>query len=449
MLNNEPQLLVDDHLIDNRWGVEYLTEAVLRVFHAPEKDPANPLIKGQGGYVNVVRGEDGLFRMWYQEYWDQSLEPRRYTYGVAYAESDDGLEWRLPRIGEHEFKGTRDNNIVLLGPNGGRAETPFLLDIPAGERRGYRYVMLYLTDDPKSSRLIGSHDGIHWDPQSDTAVSTGFTPDTHGSIVWDPRLGRFVWFTRATDIYRVRGARRKVARLEHRSLWGEWPIRCENVLLPDEVDASTRHNYFYGMPTTCYAGMYWGFLWPYRHQEGIYTSLAYSRDGREFRRPAARPPLIPVGEEGCWDAGMAMASRWLEVGDEWWIYYCGTGGAHKERDPKPGIGLARLRKEGFASLRSPPGGGFVVTRVFPCPAGRLWINADARRGEVRVKVTDYSRQPVDGFAGESLSFGGDAVRHEVRWPEGSRAAGLAGREVRLEFEMRGEVDLYAFGFEED
>ena len=446
LLDNQPQLLVDDHLVDNRWGAEYLTETVLRVFHAPVKHPLNPLIGGRGGYVNVRRGDDGLFRMWYQEYWDQSLEPRRYTYAVAYAESDDGVEWRLPRVGEHEFKGTRDNNIVLLGPRGGRAETPFLLDIPESERRGYRYVMLYLTDDPKGARLIGSHDGIRWDPRSDTAITDGFTPDTHASIVWDPCLERFVWFTRATDIYRARGARRKVARLEHRALWDEWPVRCENVLLPDEVDAGALNNYFYGMPTTYYAGMYWGLLWPYRHQEGIHTSLAFSRDGRDFRRPAARPALVDVGEEGSWDGGMAMASRWLEVGDEWWFYYCGTQGAHKELDPQPGIGLARLRKEGFASLRSPPGGGFVVTRVFGCPGGRLWLNADAGRGEIRIKATDYGRRPLEGCAEESLPVTGDAVRHEVRWPEGGGTSGLAGREMRLEFETRGEVDLYAFGF---
>ena len=176
-IDQTPQLFVDDELVDNRWGVEYESEAVTRIFHAPAKHQLNPIIGGCGGYVNVVFDEDAaLYRMWYQEYWDQSLEPRKYTYGVAYAESEDGVNWRLPRIGEHEFKGTKDNNIVLLGPKGGRAETPFLLDLPQEYRRGYKYVLLYLTDEPDSSRLICSNDGIHWDAASDTCIASDFVP---------------------------------------------------------------------------------------------------------------------------------------------------------------------------------------------------------------------------------------------------------------------------------
>ena len=78
-ISHEPQFFVDDYLVDNRWGVEYLKETVTRVFHPPYKDKRNPLIAGRGGYVNVVRDEQaGVFRMWYQDYWDQSLEPWKY-----------------------------------------------------------------------------------------------------------------------------------------------------------------------------------------------------------------------------------------------------------------------------------------------------------------------------------------------------------------------------------
>ena len=443
-IDGQPQFFIDDYLVDNRWGVEYLTEAVTRVFHAPVKYPANPLIAERGGYVNVLRA-DGRFRMWYQDYWDQSWTPRKYTYGVAYAESEDGLNWQLPRIGRHAFKGTTDNNIVLLGPGGNRAEVPYLLDVPEKFRRGYEYLLLYLSDAPKSARLIASHDGINWDPASDCCIAAGFTPDTHGSIVWDPRLERLVWFTRATNLYRNRGARRKIARLEHASLWDEWPIRSENILLPDQLDAETHHHYFYGMPTRFHAGIYWGFLWPYRHQEDIYTALAFSRNGRDFQRPADRPCLIGLGAPGAWDAGMVMASNWVEVGDEWWIYYAGTSGSHKARDPVPGIGLARLRKEGFASLRSPAGGGFVVTKVLRSPGGRLCVNADATRGELRGRLTDYDREPLSGFGAPSRPISGNGMRQAVCW-EGTDAPIPADRPLRLEFELQGVVDLYSFCF---
>jgi hypothetical protein len=136
----------------------------------------------------------------------------------------------------------------------------------------------------------------------------------------------------------------------------------------------------------------------------------------------------------------------VEVGDEWWIFYGGTSGRHHEIDPVPGIGLATMRKEGFASLQSPPGGGFVVTKTLICPSGRLWVNAEASSGQVRVKVTDFERKDVPGFE-ESRPITGDGVRQEISW-DGKPIETLAGREIRLEFEMTGTVDLYGFGFTE-
>ena len=161
------------------------------------------------------------------------------------------------------------------------------------------------------------------------------------------------------------------------------------------------------------------------------------------RVPADRPRLIDIGAEGEWDGGMVWASNWLEVGAEWWIYYAATSGPHKALDPGPGIGLARLRKEGFASLRSPAGGGFVVTKTLRSPGGRLLVNADATKGELRVRLTDYGREPLPGFASQPIA--GDGVRQEVYW-DGGDASVPAGRPLRLEFEMKGVVDLYSFCF---
>ena len=447
-IDHDPQFFIDDHLVDNRWGVQYLAETVTRVFHPPRKDESNPVIAGNGGYVNVARDErTGLFRLWYQDYWDQSLNPRRYTYGIAYAESEDGIHWKLPRIGKYEFKGTRDNNIVLLGPDNGRAEGQFLLEVPPEHRRGYAYLMLYLTDvrGQRGMHLIGSQNGIDWDSAGDVRIAADFTPDTQASIVWDPRQAKYVCFTRATNIYRARGERRKIARLEHTALWERWPVVPENILLPDSLDAETGHNYFYGMPTRYHAGIYWGFLWPYRHQEDIYTELAFSRDGRNFQRLPDRPRLIDLGPGKSWDSGMVLGSPgWLDVGDQWWIYYSGTNGPHKCQALTPGIGLVRVRKEGFVSLRSPAGGGFVVTRLLRWPGGRLYVNANVGQSEMTVRITDYDRQPLRNFdSGPSDPIVGDSVRHEVKWKDGD-IRDLSGRAIRLEFFMKGLVDLYTF-----
>lgn len=447
-INHDPQLFLDDYLVDNHWGMQDPTEAVTRVFHSPRKDERNPVIAENGGYVNVARDERaGLFRMWYQEYWNQSLSPRKYTYGIAYAESTDGIHWKLPRIGKFPFKNTIDNNIVLLSSSGGDAECQFLLELPRELRRGYEYVMLYMTYDPdqRGMHLIGSQNGIDWDPTSDTLIAPDFCPDTHNSILWDPRQRKYVCFTRAVNIYNDdNGLRRRVARLENSKLWDEWRVFPENILIPDNLDARSGYTLFYGMPTKYYVGIYWGFLWPYRPGEDIYTELAFSRDGRSFQRLPEHPRLIDLGPANAWDRGMVSASGWLEVGDEWWIYYSGSDGRHSSYDRTTGIGLARVRKEGFVSLRSPVGGGFVVTRLLHWPGGRLYVNADAGQGDLTIRVTAYDRKPISGFdPNPSLPIGGDSVRHEVKWRDGDIRS-LKGRAIRLEFCMETAVDLYGF-----
>ena len=456
-INHDPQFFVDDYLVDNRWGIEVRSVPVRRIFHPPKKDERNPIIMEDGFngyYLNVVRDDRaGLYRMVYQEYWEiSSIHPIKYTYATAYAESTDGIHWKLPRIGKYMFKDTRDNNIVMLGPSGGAAECQVLLDLPEEERHGYQYVMGYGTLGASGIHLIGSQDGIVWDPASDVPITPpNYNPDHPNSIVWDPQRRKFVWFTRATNIYSGgdSGPRRRVARLEHSKLWEKWPVFPENILIPDELDEKSGHYYFYGMPTRYHAGIYWGFLWPYAMglKEDIYTELAFSRDGRSFQRFSERLRLIDLGTGNAWDRGMVLGlARWVEVGDEWWFYYSGTAGVHDaiDKDRKPGVGLARLRKEGFVSLRSPDVGGAVVTHPLRWSGGKLYVNADAGQGELTVRVTGYDRKPIANFDPQlSLPVVGNSIRHEVKWKDGD-ISDLKGQAIRLEFFMKNIVDLYTF-----
>ena len=119
---------------------------------------------------------------------------------------------------------------------------------------------------------------------------------------------------------------------------------------------------------------------------------------------------------------MVLASGWLDVGNEWWIHYCGTNARHKQRQMTAGIGSARIRKEGFVSLRSPPSGGFVVSRLIRWPGGDLYINANISQGsKLTARITGYDGQPPEDF---------DAGRR------------LKGRAIRIESFMSGVADLY-------
>ena len=446
----EPQFFVDDYLVDNRWPLRKGKEAMVRACHQPVKHPANPLIAGKGGYVNVVWDDDAkLYRMVYQDFWVQSPKPNlKYTYAISYAESKDGIEWTLPNLGMHEWKGGKDNNVCWQGLKGGRTASPCLLDLPKEQRRGYEFVMLYKYSD--GVHLVCSNDCIHWDKASDVRIAHRFWPDTQSCIVWDPKQKLYTWFTRATDRYRDSrgpldgGATRRVARLANKELWAEWPVQTQNILIPDSEDANAGFNFIYGMPTRYHAGIYWGFAWPFKLNTDIYTELVVSRNGRVFERFPGRPRLIDLGPEGSWDAGMVFGSpNWLEVGDEWRIYYCGHDGPHGTMKRTPGMGLCTIRKEGFVSMRGPRRGGVVCTRTIRWPGGRLLVNCDAAEGELKVRVSNAKREVVPGFDyGDCLPFTGDSTGHEVTWKE-KRIDELKGQVIRLEFLLT-KADLYTF-----
>ncbi len=449
-IGHEPQYFVDDWLVDNRWASRS-TENVVRAFHQPVKHPDNPLIAGTGGYVQVLRDPaTGLFRMWFQTHADVSDEtgqvPRIPLYAVAYAESDDGLHWDLPDLGLYDWPG-EERNIVWRGHDGRRASSPHIIDVPEEARRGYRYVMSYTGIG--GLHLVGSQDGVHWDPDSVMRIAH-FHSDTHNTIMWDERREEFMLFCRAKERYadgeemRDRGRPRRVAGLRSEELWTDWLAdqHPSMLIIPDELDLQRGMNFFYGMPVMRHAGIYWGFLWPFRMNTDIMTELAFSRDGVNFERLPTRPMLIELGEEGSWDDGMVFgAAGWVEVGDEWWLYYSGHDGPHRSRDRTAGIGLTTIRTGGFVSLRGPDGGGVVVTRQILWPGGDLVINADASGGEIEIRVSDPHREPVSGYDyADCTPFSGDSVAHGVTWGERSLAA-LTGRVIRLEIALR-KADLY-------
>jgi hypothetical protein len=93
----------------------------------PEKHPANPILRNgaQGEpdsyrvqfYGSVIRHQ-GKFKLWYVAGGEEALEAlgRHSLRGwyPAYAESDDGIHWTKPKLGLVEYRGRRDNNLLLL-----------------------------------------------------------------------------------------------------------------------------------------------------------------------------------------------------------------------------------------------------------------------------------------------------------------------------------------------
>src|SRR6185369_8502437 len=118
-LGVERQLFVDDHWIEASSGLR-------RVIHQVTKYEDNPIVlpvKPWEGQYTLLYGtvlhdeQEGIWKMWYS-----TMNHFRYinfifpesTY-LCYATSKDGIHWQKPALGIVDYRGTRENNIVLEG----------------------------------------------------------------------------------------------------------------------------------------------------------------------------------------------------------------------------------------------------------------------------------------------------------------------------------------------
>jgi hypothetical protein len=141
-----------------------------------------------------------------------------------------------------------------------------------------------------------------------------------------------------------------------------------------------------------------------------------------------------------------------------WFYYGGAINHHdywfshddvdfpEARDLKyveHGLGLAKLRLDGFVSASSFAREGILVTRPVKSNGGRLVINAECRTGgSIVAELADLEDNVLSGFnKGACEPFVGNAVNHELRWRNQPRISADAGLKVR--FFLR-NADLYSF-----
>ena len=79
-------------------------------------------------------------------------------------------------------------------------------------------------------------------------------------------------------------------------------------------------------------------------------------------------------------------------------------------------------------------------------SGKVSKAATSAGGSVRVEIQDEAGQPVPGFTlADSPVLFGNTVRHVVAWKGGADVGALAGKPVRLRFELK-DADLYSMQF---
>lgn len=459
----ETQLFLDDAIVEH-------STLLRRVVHQPVRSSRNPVYipeaPWEGGTMNYLGGVErdesgGKFRAWYVGKIGRSPNLPKVSFPICLLESDDGFRWRRPDLDiNRELTGGPNN--ILLDMGDGCTGAPSVVRDPTDPARPWKFLIHHSTDtrcrDYRVS-MASSADGVRWNWETPPGASLkAGSMNDRLTAAFDPaNSGSFLLFSRGRGTYNHRVRTVYQARLSRdgKSLLDQ-PVLA---MKPDfEDDPSVE---FYHMSAFRYASVFIGFIEVYRAEEPERAEihLAVSRDGVNWQRVRPRTPFMEPPPEGMrygvWDARRstpALSAPILHDGGLW-LYYYGGQAFHGNRFLTGGeckMGLAKLRPDGFVSLRAGFREGVLTTKPLEWPGGRLNVNYREIGGNrttdayVRVELLD-DNGPIQGYTyAESTPMSGDAMNGEPSWagrPQNLDA--LIGKKVRIQFHVR-NADLYSF-----
>ena len=488
-IGSRRELFVDDFLI------EKMTGRAEQRLHQPQAHEIaithDAPWEGSGtGYHSVFK-DGGKYRMYYKAWQLTVTAPGKVNTGehplfTCYAESEDGIHWRKPELGLHEFKGSKANNIVLApGKMGAANPDPghiaiFKDDNPAAAADA-KYKAIVRSNSPKGLLALKSPDGLRWSPMSEAPVITDGAFDSQNLAFWDAQAGLYRAYWRyftggTTDEKNWKPSGFRAIRTATSKDFVHWENKQDlryvdspdEALYTNQVKPYARAPHLLlGFPTR-YIERGWSesmrALPEREHREwrskasdrygmvvteGLFMS---SRDGVSFKR--WNEAFLPPGAErpGTWNYGhQYMAWHLVETKsslegapDELSLYATESYWT----DRSSALRRYTLRLDGFVSLHAPMCGGEVLTKPLTFTGHSLSMNfASSAAGGVKVEIQDASGKPMPGFTlSDCEEHFGDSLARTVVWKNGTNVSSLAGKPVRLRFVLK-DADVYSFRFE--
>lgn len=449
------QLFVDDYLIDEKINIT-------RVYHPFEKYAGNPLLmadkpwEGRTSYVygTVLPEEERKgYRMWYQGWTGKE-------YTNLFATSRDGLTWTKPQLGIVDFDGSTLNNIFLRRTK--EDHLPQIIYTPWEKDPTRRYKLInYDYGRTEPNHLVSgfwgaySADGIHWTDAHRNPVLKD--PGDVGNFVWDAHAKKYIGYPKV--FAPVRGFNRRCVGFTATTDFERWPS-AQLILVPDKIDdywtsGGNQRTEFYGLTAFPYQSAYIGFLWIFHITDGkndgpIFCELVSSRDGINWTRQEAlngkRLPVLPIGEKGAWDGGMVFTTNHpLVERDTIKMWYGGSSATHSGREDssRSGIGMATLRRDGFASLDAGAEEGVVTTKKLKNVHGIFRVNTNATKGWLKVEILDADGKVLPGFDRKDCDpIKADNTDIQVTWQQQKEIPASIG-DVYIRFILK-NASLYSF-----
>ena len=476
------QLFVDDFLIEEtdlspeyHKAKKFEGNPVLKAEKPWEKAGGLPCTTPKGGGVWYDKKEK-KFKMWYEAGW---------CVNMAYAESDDGINWTRPELdvepGTNKIL-TYDRNICdgimkttlaepeekhlsVLRPD---STTVWIDDVTDDESQRYK---MFLRNPGAGwpGIIMTSPDGIHWENYEFT-----FPVFDRSTMFYNAFRKKWVFSIR--DIYakdEIRIRTRSYA--ESAEFLGGFSDEKKKVHWLS-ADRDSKPNPYIGFPPQLYnvdanayesimVGMFQVMRGPENNMcenfgtPKITELLAmYSRDGFHFTRPTEKPLINASIADGTWDKGyvQSVGGTLMVVGDEIWIYYIGFGGDDSligfagdmpldKLDVIEGngmhangaTGIAKLRRDGFVSMNAEKEGS-LLTRPL-CFTDKKYMFANFK-GTLRVTLLSENKTELaksDWITADGTCCPIDLGVFDV--------SALSEKPFRVKFELK-SGKLYSFWF---
>jgi hypothetical protein len=451
------QLFVDDYPIASKTNV-------VRTYHPFQKYANNPVLVADQPweqpmvylYGTVLPNETHTgYRMWYHCLrTNNSICPS--WSNELYATSTNGINWVKSPLNLRSTCGSASNNMYYTRPTGGGITS--VMQTPSDPDPGQLYK--FMNYDSGGFYGAWSPDGIHLTDAPNNPVFVGGSDV--GQFSWDPHTQLYRGYVK-NAWYDWNGLKRRAVALTTTTNITSWPQESL-ILWPDAYDdrwaipGSVQRTHFYGLSAFAYESMYIGFLWIFRATDTTgdmpgylvgpcFVELVSSHDGIHWtREEEPRPPLIALGAAGSWDDGMIFTARAPIVeGDTIKVWYGGFDQVHGSSLPKTkgAIGLATLRKDGFASLDAGAALGTILTQPLTNAGGLLQLNYRAVGGSIKVEVLDQNGNVLPGYAQtDCVPLTGDSVTQAVTWAAHSELP-TGTPPLRLRFILQ-NASLYSF-----
>ena len=446
-LGSRRELFVDDFLIA---GME---DAQLRLHRPEPHDVAlvcdRPWEGNTSAYYTIFRDDD-RFRVYYRgAHFDEKTKRPTHPEFTCYAESRDGVKFEKPELGLFEFNGSKRNNIIWIGP-GTHNFTPFKDGNPACAPGALHKAMAGGTTTTSGKKkgclnALESADGIHWKLMSEAVITAGAF-DSQNLAFWDAVRGEYraywrIFTTGYTDERGWKPGGYRAIRTATSTDFIHWSSQADLKY----VDSPAEHLYTNAvMPYFRAPQLFIGF--PTRFQpktQQVEPVFMTSRDGAGFRRWSEEliPITAPKDRAGNRSNYMTWGLVQLPGNDRELSVY-----ATEAYYTGPGSRVRRFsfRTDGFVSVRA-AGQGTLITKPLTFAGSKLSLNI-ASKGCTRIELQDPSGNPLPGFALEDCApVTGDFIEHVARWKSSPDLGRLAGRPVRLRFELK-DADLYSLQF---